>query len=150
LRHSYVALLEETGASLKQAMNLARHSDPKLTMARYGKPQLADLGTVVERLPSLLPDGNCGRSESLAPTGTDGTPAREILRPACANSEAKCNPMITSETRRPAAGHSQRSSKAQPRKDLRTIENNSDSLSRVPPAGFEPAALGLGNRCSIP
>ncbi len=55
LRHSYVALLDQTGVSLKQAMHLARHSDSKLTMARYGRPQLHDLGAAVERFPSLLP-----------------------------------------------------------------------------------------------
>jgi excisionase family DNA binding protein len=55
LRHSYVALLERTGASLKQAMQLARHSDPRLTMARYGRAHLSDLGTTVQRMPSLAP-----------------------------------------------------------------------------------------------
>jgi hypothetical protein len=33
LRHSFVALLDKSGATLKEAMQLARHSDPKLTMA---------------------------------------------------------------------------------------------------------------------
>src|SRR5438445_3297 len=48
LRHSFVALLDRTGASLKQAMHLARHSDPKLTMRRYGRPQLHDLQAAVD------------------------------------------------------------------------------------------------------
>lgn len=63
LRHSFVALLEHAGLSLKQAMALARHSDPKLTMARYGKAQLADLGAAVGRLPELA-----------APRGADPKP----------------------------------------------------------------------------
>jgi integrase len=54
LRHSFVALLEHTGASLKLAMQLARHSDPKLTAARYGRAQLHDLGECVNRMPSLF------------------------------------------------------------------------------------------------
>lgn len=54
LRHSFVALLDKAGVSLKQAMQLARHSDPKLTMARYGRAQLADLGAAVASLPALL------------------------------------------------------------------------------------------------
>ena len=37
LRHSYIALLDKSGATLKEAMQLARHSDPKLTMAVYGR-----------------------------------------------------------------------------------------------------------------
>lgn len=51
LRHTYVALLESAGVSLKHAMHLARHSDPKLTLKRYGKPHLEDLAREVERLP---------------------------------------------------------------------------------------------------
>ncbi len=53
LRHSYVALLDRAGATLKQAMQLARHSDPKLTMARYGKATLQELAAPVTRLPGL-------------------------------------------------------------------------------------------------
>lgn len=53
LRHSYVRLLDEAGLSVKTAMSLARHSDPRLTLARYAKPQLSDLGTAVDRLPVL-------------------------------------------------------------------------------------------------
>jgi hypothetical protein len=44
LRHSYIAMLDRTGATLKEAMQLARHSDPKLTMAVYGRVRLHDLG----------------------------------------------------------------------------------------------------------
>jgi hypothetical protein len=53
LRHSFIALLDKSGATLKEAMQLARHSDPKLTMARYGRAQLHDLGQAVGRLPEL-------------------------------------------------------------------------------------------------
>src|SRR5262249_39847831 len=71
LRHSYVALLDRAGASLKQAMHLARHSDPRLTMARYGRPQLHDLSAAVERFPSLLPTDPLAADAALAATGTD-------------------------------------------------------------------------------
>lgn len=53
LRHSFVSLLDQSGASLKQAMQLARHSDPKLTMARYGRAQIEELGEAVNRLPQI-------------------------------------------------------------------------------------------------
>ncbi len=69
LRHSYIALLEKSGATLKEAMQLARHSDPKLTMAVYGRAQLHDLGRAVERLPDLIKGP---LSEAAAATGTDG------------------------------------------------------------------------------
>jgi integrase len=69
LRHSFVALLEKSGATLKEAMQLARHSDPKLTMAVYGRAQLHDLGRAVERLPDLMAGPG---TEAVAATGTDG------------------------------------------------------------------------------
>jgi integrase len=69
LRHSYIALLDRAGLTLKQAMQLARHSDPKLTMAVYGRASLHDLGAAVDRLsvPVALP-----RPAALRLTGTDG------------------------------------------------------------------------------
>jgi hypothetical protein len=52
-------------------MHLARHTDPKLTMARYGRAQLHDLAAAVAHLPRLLPDvPNAGRAV-LRATGTD-------------------------------------------------------------------------------
>ena len=50
-------------------MQLARHSDPKLTMAVYGRAQLHDLGEAVRRLPHLM-DGP--HVEVMKATGTDG------------------------------------------------------------------------------
>jgi integrase len=77
LRHSYIALLDRGGATLKEAMQLARHSDPKLTMAVYGRARLHDLGEAVRRMPSLLEDS--AYQEALQATGTD--PAG--LSPVC-------------------------------------------------------------------
>jgi hypothetical protein len=55
-------------------MQLARHSDPKLTMAVYGRAHLHDLGAAVGRLPSLQ-TGPESESQADAATGTDGKPA---------------------------------------------------------------------------
>jgi integrase len=77
LRHSYVLMLDRAGATLKEAMQLARHSDPKLTMARYGRVQLHDLGGAVERLPDLLGSG----TGALAATGTDPRLDRALTKP---------------------------------------------------------------------
>ncbi len=71
LRHSYIALLDKSGATLKEAMQLARHSDPKLTMAVYGRAQLHDLGEAVRRLPDLLDAGSPAGGAAKA-TGTGG------------------------------------------------------------------------------
>jgi integrase len=92
LRHSFVALLDRAGLTLKQAMQLARHSDPKLTMARYGRAGLHDLGVAVEAFPLLRPSSASSEGATLAATGTDGRPALpsnpESLRQACAAGDA--------------------------------------------------------------
>src|SRR5262249_26862453 len=96
LRHSYVALLDRAGLTLKMAMQLARHSDPRLTMARYGRAALCDLGAAVEALPGLL----SAAPQTLAATGTNGkssTPKVVSLRSACASDEARCNSVTTNE-----------------------------------------------------
>ena len=81
LRHSYVALLDRAGLTLKQAMQLARHSDPKLTMNVYGKAALCDLGAALDRLPGLTgstqPDSTS--TAALRLTGTDSAPAESAL-----------------------------------------------------------------------
>jgi integrase len=100
LRHSYVALLDQSGATLKEAMQLARHSDPKLTMAVYGRAQLHDLGEAVRRLPVLLSPPET-EAPSLAATGTDGElppTAVASLRPACAPADAGCDFLTTLDT----------------------------------------------------
>jgi excisionase family DNA binding protein len=78
LLHGYVALLDEAGASPKEAMHLARHSDPKLTLKRYGKPRLHDMAATVARLPRLLPehapDAQPAEAPALRATGTDDSP----------------------------------------------------------------------------
>ena len=130
LRHCYVALLDQAGVSLKQAMQLARHSDPKLTMARYGRAQLHDLAAAVESLPALMPPEKS--PESLRATGTMGRPVDFACTTACTKlaqtADSNCDTL-----RLPEKGNPSKS-----------------SMKPLPPAGFEPATFGLGNRCSIP
>src|SRR5262249_49593374 len=83
--HSYIALLDKSGATLKEAMQLARHSDPKLTMAVYGRAQLLDLGKAGGRLPALA-----SGPATLAVTGTDGQADSTSFCPACESSEGGC------------------------------------------------------------
>lgn len=68
LRHTYVALLCQAGVSLKQAMQLARHSDPKLTMAVYGRAQVGELASAADSLDVLLPGGGPPRLTLVAET----------------------------------------------------------------------------------
>lgn len=55
LRHTFGALLDRAGVTLKQAMQLMRHSDPRLTARRYGRASLEELGRAVEGLEIVTP-----------------------------------------------------------------------------------------------
>lgn len=73
LRHTFISHLDLAGVSLRDAMQLARHSDPRLTMARYGRSQQDALGRAVEKIGCLsgcLSDGRDG--EISGGIGKDG------------------------------------------------------------------------------
>ena len=74
LRHTYVTQIVASGASVKVAQELARHSTPTLTIGRYAKTQLHDLTAAVEWLPVGDSPSNV---ETMRATGTDGD-AREV------------------------------------------------------------------------
>ena len=100
LRHSFIALLDRSGATLKEAMQLARHSDPKLTMAVYGRAQLHDLAGAVGGMPSLLAAGR--GAETLAATGTDAiapdTRLHQNYAPGCQRMPTDDNSLMGSDT----------------------------------------------------
>src|SRR5262249_13153102 len=75
LRCCFVSDVLRTGADLKQAMTLARHSDPRLTAGRYARTRLHDLGAVVNKL--LKPTTATAAGTVLQATGTDGRPLGE-------------------------------------------------------------------------
>ena len=53
LRTTYITLLVKGGASVKVAQELARHSDPKLTMNVYSKLGIHDLTGALGALPGM-------------------------------------------------------------------------------------------------
>ncbi len=53
LRASYITLLVMSGISVKTAQELARHSDPKLTMNVYTRLGVHDLASALNALPDL-------------------------------------------------------------------------------------------------
>jgi integrase len=70
LRYAYISALVRSGASVKAIQDLARHSDPKLTMKVYAHLSAFDLhSTVADALPDLtaLPEPGV-----MAATGTHG------------------------------------------------------------------------------
>lgn len=84
LRHTYIAGLKRAGVRLDDAMKLARHSDPKLTLAIYGQSSMVDLGAAVNRLShghrhsqAKLPNDDCTgqkitKSSNSEPAVNDG------------------------------------------------------------------------------
>ena len=71
LRHTFGTMLQQTGAGLRTAMELMRHTDAKLTMVTYTDPNLLATASAVENLPALTgPDVAADGAEALA-TGTD-------------------------------------------------------------------------------
>ncbi len=76
LRVSYVTLLVQSCVSAKVAQELARHSDPRLTMNIYAKVGIHDLDGALARLPDLERDSADHEDQALAATGTyDAAPA---------------------------------------------------------------------------
>ncbi len=148
LRHSYVHLLDQSGVSLKQAMQLARHSDPKLTAARYGRAGLGDLAVAVDKLPSLLQAPSRPETGVLSATGTNGGQRLDRALTAPVTDDAPtmsvpdeaCDDTETAKSFRKSLGI------------LAMTRNESEcnTLKKLPPAGFEPATIGLGKHTGAP
>lgn len=69
LRVCFISDVIRGGADLKQAMTLARHSDPRLTTARYGRTRMGDLGALVNKLPT---PGSDAAPDAAAPDSGGG------------------------------------------------------------------------------
>jgi len=54
LRHTFITRIVETGASVKTAQELARHSTPMLTIGRYAHTRREELAGALESLPELM------------------------------------------------------------------------------------------------
>jgi integrase/recombinase XerC len=68
LRATFITLLIKSGASVKAVQDLARHSDPKLTMNMYAKLGAHDFAAALNGLPELsTPE----KPQRLRATGTD-------------------------------------------------------------------------------
>ena len=74
LRGSFIVLLERSGATLREAMTLARHSDPKLTMRVYGRLSRSESRDAINRLPSLT-DGAVDMARGMYRHGPKPVPA---------------------------------------------------------------------------
>lgn len=69
IRYTYVTNVVHASTNAAQAMTLARHSDPKLTLKRYNTLRPADVRPMLPRVPEMPATGNA--PETMKATGTD-------------------------------------------------------------------------------
>jgi len=69
LRHTYVSRLVRSGANVKVAQELARHSTPMLTLGRYAHVEVLDQTKALAALPSITTVP--AQPEAVRATGTD-------------------------------------------------------------------------------
>ena len=132
-------------------MQLARHSDPKLTAKRYGRAQLHDLAGTVEKMASILGGNPAPESlpEAIRATGTDNAVPKRVARAlhmSVPADEKTCESMrkmpspVTADCHRDAPHETQ---------GLQADEATCERMRQAPPEGLEPSTYGLENRCSI-
>ena len=79
LRHTFISNVVRSEASVKHCQELARHSDPKLTMNVYTHLDVKDLAAVLEGLPSTTVVGP--EREAAKATGTYDAVAEAEITP---------------------------------------------------------------------
>jgi len=90
LRHTYISRPVRSGANIKVAQELARHSTPTLTLGRYAHVTLMDQRRALDALPTIEKAGEEG--EAPAATGTDDAGAVGAGRPAFSALSARRRP----------------------------------------------------------
>ena len=108
LRMTYVTLLVKGGASVKVVQELARHSDPKLTMNVYSQLGICDLAGALDHLPSTSTKPPQREQQPMRATGTyDATASndprhlpRQLGRETVQNGARACDERSTSNTSR--------------------------------------------------
>ena len=152
-RNCYISNVIRAGADLKQAMTLARHSDPKLTTARYARTRLHDLGSLVNK----LPDSKEPETARLRMTGTDGDTAshdKPLSMSGAAtraanggNGRLRLRTIEESDATEPTGKATPKSLKPQVLEDdLGRAKRGEDGQEAKPPARLELATYALRKR----
>ncbi len=91
-RHTYISEIVASGASVKTAQTLARHSTPVLTIGRYAHTNRQEMKGALDKMPSLdgeseyrkdtVPHSTAGEYHSSAGTVEGGVPANRQQLPA--------------------------------------------------------------------
>jgi integrase len=79
LRHTYVSTLANANVPIKVVQELARHSDPRLTLGVYTHARIHDLAGALQTLPGVKP-ADAPQQQAAAATGTDNATAQPADR----------------------------------------------------------------------
>ena len=93
LRHSFISNVGKSGATVKEAQSLARHSTSALTLDVYTHIGLYDERRAIEKLPQLHNTGEKDTEKNRAvalKTGTDNKPVESVQ-----NAQKKLTPKLT-------------------------------------------------------
>lgn len=138
LRHSFVSLLAVSNAPVRVVQELARHSDPRLTMAVYSHVTVRETTTALAALPALdkVPtkssrsiDQPTARAAQIAARG-----GRRVSEDVGIGKMGRLAPRTKDPPQVFALG------------GFRWVFEN---RSKVHPSGFEPLTFGSVDRCSI-
>jgi len=103
LRGQFITAVVRGGASVKVAMDLARHSDPRLTLGAYTHLATADKRAALASVPVVRPrSATGGEAEKAKATGTYGAP------PSTSSGQAANSPSSGPDWRAARAAHAQR------------------------------------------
>jgi len=65
LRHTFITRLAREGVSVKHAQELARHADPRLTIATYSHASAVELAAALPEMPAMGGDGDTSPAHGL-------------------------------------------------------------------------------------
>ena len=158
LRGTFATLLDSLDISLKGRQELMRHSDPRLTMNRYTRAKLLDLGAAVQNLPKLnTPTGSGMERAALRATGTDGGNKTGAVPDAVDSGSGRLRLRMEEETEEAEDDPSPMKAPTKNPCNCRGLRMVEDHRRRTkterggfePPVGFYPHAA-LAKRCDDP
>jgi integrase len=150
LRHTFVSNVVATGATVKTAQELARHSTPVLTFGVYAHARLADIASTVEHLPDPF---KSNRPEAALKTGTDGAQVSgldsALTAPGQRAGDVSSRLLSFPGGMTESADCSSTSHKPGGSQDLTPPVGSGREKSKARPVGFEPTTFGFEVRDSI-
>jgi len=139
LRVTYITMIVKGGASVRVCQELARHSDPKLTMNVYTRLGVHDLTGALDGLPNTKTDDDSQR-HVLRATGTDDAAARSSR-----DSSSSAN--VSNSTRRSATDDQPDRQRVSERNPLRYAEKRDVARRDDAPDGNTPGRIRTCDLC---